>query len=131
MAFIKGDDHYFHINKTSLIKMRWEMGSYFDTILGEFHGCRWIGGTNFASHWCPSTWDWMCVHNFNYLYHDTWQCLWYQSGMLPCFYFVFILSSFIGKKGKYVPCKHLHFIFAKRMYFDPKVDIFVHKSTSS
>jgi hypothetical protein len=47
------------------------------------------------------------------------------------FNFVFILSSFIGKKGKHVPCKHLHFIFAKRMYFDPKVDIFIHKSTSS
>jgi len=48
-----------------------------------------------------------------------------------CFDFVFTLSSFIGKKGKYVPCKNLHFIFAKRMYFDPKVDFIVHKSTPS
>jgi hypothetical protein len=48
-----------------------------------------------------------------------------------CIDFVFMLSSSIEKKGKYVPCKHLYFIFAKRMSCDSKVDIFIHQPTLS
>jgi hypothetical protein len=33
-----------------------------------------------------------------------------------CIDFVYMLSSFTGKKGNYVPCKHLYFIFAKRVF---------------
>lgn len=106
MAFIKGDDHYLHINKASLIKMRWELSlTYWTRWISwlQMRVSKPIGGTNFASHWCPSTWDWMCVHNFNYQYHATWQCLWCYSGMLPCFYlfwFCLYVVIFYWKEGK-------------------------------
>jgi hypothetical protein len=48
-----------------------------------------------------------------------------------CIDFVSMLSSSLEKKGMYVPCKHLHFIFAKMMSCDSKVDIFIHQSTLS
>jgi hypothetical protein len=48
-----------------------------------------------------------------------------------CIGFVFLLSSSIIKKGKYVPCKLLYFIFAKKMSWDLKVDIFIHEPTLS
>jgi hypothetical protein len=48
-----------------------------------------------------------------------------------CIDFVSMLSSSIEKKGKCVPCKHLYFIFAKRMSCDSKIDIFTHQPTLS
>jgi len=48
-----------------------------------------------------------------------------------CIDFVSLLSSSIKKKGKYVPCKLLYFIFAKKMSCNPKVDIFIHQPTLS
>ncbi len=43
-----------------------------------------------------------------------------------CFDFISMLSFSIGNKEKYALCKHLYFIFAKRMSCDPKIDIFIH-----
>ncbi len=48
-----------------------------------------------------------------------------------CFDFISMLSFSIGNKEKYVLCKHLYFIFAKRMSCDPKIDIFIHQLTLS
>jgi hypothetical protein len=48
-----------------------------------------------------------------------------------CFYFIAILLVSIGNKKKYVLCKHLYFIFVKRMSSDPKIDIFIHQLTLS
>lgn len=48
-----------------------------------------------------------------------------------CIDFVSLLSSSIRKKGKYVSCKLLHFIFTKKMFCDLKVDIFIHQPTLS
>jgi len=40
-----------------------------------------------------------------------------------------MLSFSIWKKGKYVACEHLYFMFAKGMSCDLKVDIFIHQPT--
>jgi hypothetical protein len=45
--------------------------------------------------------------------------------------FLSLLSSSIRKKGKYVSCKLLYFIFTKKMSCDLKVDIFIHQPTLS
>ncbi len=52
--------------------------------------------------------------------HDN--VLWFHSGMLPCLYlfwfYFYVTSSFIWKKGNHIPCKHFCFIFAKRIFSD-------------
>lgn len=39
--------------------------------------------------------------------------------------------SSLGKRGKFIPCKHLYFIFLRRMVCDPKRDFFIHQATMS
>ncbi len=45
-----------------------------------------------------------------------------------CIDFISMLASSTGKEGKYVPCKHLYFIYAKRMNYDTN-NFFIHQPT--
>jgi len=44
--------------------------------------------------------------------------------------FVYMLTI-LKKKGKFVPCKHLYFIFKTQMFYDHKINDFINQLTLS
>jgi len=123
------------ITSTSIRQVfsKWDGKLVCHTKLGEFHGCRWEFALILHLIDVPPL-GIGCVYIIStiitMLHGNVYDVIMGCYLVFICFDFVSMLSSFIEKKGKYVPCNHLHFIFARRMYFDPKVDLFVHRSTS-
>jgi hypothetical protein len=69
------------------------------------------------------------VSTINFMLHDNF----YEVivGCYPtctCIDFISMLASSIGKEGKYVSCKHLYFIYAKRTNCNAK-KFFIHQPT--
>jgi len=50
-----------------------------------------------------------------------------------CNYFDFVKMSMVafGKRGKWVPCKHLYYIFYHVVHYNPKLDMCIHQPTLS
>jgi hypothetical protein len=46
-----------------------------------------------------------------------------------CNYFDFVKTfmATLGKRGKWVPCKHLYYIFCRGMHYNPKLDMCIHQ----
>ena len=55
-------------------------------------------------------------------------------GLYPacnCPDFLAMESQSLGKRGKWIPCKHLYWVLGQRMFSDPKRDLFIHQPTFS
>jgi hypothetical protein len=48
-----------------------------------------------------------------------------------CPNFINVSTSALGNKGKWVPCKHIYWIFCHVVHCNPKLDICIHQPTLS
>jgi hypothetical protein len=107
-----------------------------ESIRGEFHDCKW-DMTNLMNalvfhHIEVPPLGIKCVYivsTINSMLHNN-----FYEVIVVCYLactctdFISMLASSIGKEGKYVPCKHLYFIYAKIMNCDTK-NFFIHQPT--
>jgi hypothetical protein len=109
-----------------------------ESIRGEFHDCKWdmtnlMNGLILCHIGIPPL-GIRCVYivsTINSMLHNNfYEVIVSCYPVCICIDFISMLASFIEKEGKYLPCKHLYFIYAKKMNCDTK-NFFIHLPTLS